>query len=98
MSQQNTETIAQIKEDNGFFPSPYFQAINNRNGVILGICLILVLLLNFLSDDKKGKLASGRWGGKKERDAAKKKAKKQMSKVSRNSVALYIGSSKPNKK
>ncbi len=98
MSQQNTETIAQIKDDSGFFPFPYFESISPRNAIILGICLIVILIFNFLSDDGKGKLASGRWGGKKERDAAKKKALKQMSKVSRNSVALYIGSSKPNKK
>lgn len=40
---------------------------------------------------KKGKIATSFWGGSKEKSLAAQKAKKQMTKVSRNNVALYIG-------
>ena len=80
--------------DNPILSSKYFEVIKSPQGVMLAVCLLIFLILNIFSGDKKGKLASGRWATSKEINAAKKKALKQMSKKSRNSVALYIGSSK----
>ncbi len=90
--------IIGISEGNNLFSSPYFEYLKDPNNQLLLFVLIVLLLLNFFSDDSKGKLATSRWGAKKELDKAKKKALKQMSKVTRNSVALYIGSSDETKK
>ena len=94
MFETKQQNIIEISEENNLFSSPYFEYLKDPNNQLLLFVLIVLLLLNLFSDDRKGKLATSRWGAKKELDKAKKKALKQMSKVTRNSVALYIGSSK----
>jgi type IV secretory pathway TraG/TraD family ATPase VirD4 len=45
----------------------------------------------FSATNHKGKVATSYWGGSKEKSKATDKAKKQISKPTRNSVALYVG-------
>lgn len=47
--------------------------------------------LQLLDKNKKGKVATAYLGGSAEKTRARKKAKKQMMKVTRNNVALYVG-------
>ncbi|NER29861.1 MAG: type IV secretory system conjugative DNA transfer family protein [Symploca sp. SIO1C4] len=58
--------------------------------MLLG-AFVVIALLNLFSDEKKGKIATGYWGGASEKNAARKKAKEQMLHPLRNSAALYIG-------
>lgn len=51
----------------------------------------LLLLLQFFSNGKKGKLATSYWGGAKETAQAKKKALKQIVAPKCDSASLYIG-------
>jgi type IV secretory pathway TraG/TraD family ATPase VirD4 len=57
------------------------------------IFLVLAILMFIIRDNgsKKKKLGRSYWGGKKELRAAKGKAIKQINKVSRNEVGLYLG-------
>jgi type IV secretory pathway TraG/TraD family ATPase VirD4 len=61
------------------------------SGMMLIGALVGFGILQLLSDGKKGKIATGYWGNTKEKNVAKKKAKKQISQIKRNSVSLYIG-------
>jgi type IV secretory pathway TraG/TraD family ATPase VirD4 len=59
--------------------------------ILLG-CLAAVAAFQVMGGRaKKGKIATSYWGGSKEKARAASQAKKQMVKVSRNNVALYIG-------
>ena len=61
-------------------------------GLVIGGCALFLVAANFLGrGNKKGKVATGYWGGSKEKGKAHQKAKKQMSKVTRNNVSLYVG-------
>ncbi|AOW98868.1 transfer complex protein TrsK [Moorena producens PAL-8-15-08-1] len=62
-----------------------------NQGITITSCLLALGLLAIIPDGKKGQLATGYWGGKKEKKAARKKAQEQMANLSRNSVALYVG-------
>lgn len=57
----------------------------------LGIILILILFLSFLSPKNRGILADGRWGGKKELEKAKSTALEQMAEGKQNNIACWIG-------
>jgi type IV secretory pathway TraG/TraD family ATPase VirD4 len=66
--------------------------IKSQSGLMLLACLIAIALFKLLSGTNyKGKVATSYWGGSKEKSRAKIKAKKQIAKPTRNSVALYIG-------
>jgi type IV secretory pathway TraG/TraD family ATPase VirD4 len=61
-------------------------------GLLIGGCVLFLVAANFWGGrNKKGKVATGYWGGSKEKGRARQKAKKQMSKVTRNNVSLYVG-------
>ena len=66
--------------------------MKSQSGLILIGCFWAIAIFNFLSGgNHKGKVATSYWGGKREKQKAKRKAKKQMAKPIRNSVALYVG-------
>jgi len=64
---------------------------SSQTGILLICCGIAFIGLQLLGGEKKGKTATGYWAGSKEKAKAASKATKQMAKVSRNSVSLYIG-------
>jgi type IV secretory pathway TraG/TraD family ATPase VirD4 len=67
-------------------------SLKSPSGLILLGCLAAVAAFQVMGGRaKKGKIATSYWGGRKEKARAGSKAKKQMVKVSRNNVALYIG-------
>jgi type IV secretory pathway TraG/TraD family ATPase VirD4 len=71
---------------------PLVDLATSKNGMLIGgLVLAMVLLQVFAGDDKKGRIARGYLGGLKEKAKAASKAKKQMVKVTRNEVSLYIG-------
>jgi len=80
-----SSTLPELNSDNivNFLKSP--------NGLMLVGAFVGIGLLLLFSGEKKGKIATGYWGGVKEKKTAKKKAKKQIQQPVRNSVALYIG-------
>ncbi|HAA32004.1 MAG TPA: hypothetical protein DCE56_35255, partial [Cyanobacteria bacterium UBA8553] len=55
--------------------------------LIGGIVIFLVVARFFNNGEKAGKVATGYWGGGKEKSKAAKKAKKQIQNPKRNSVA-----------
>ncbi|MGB3642700.1 MAG: hypothetical protein WBA39_34715 [Rivularia sp. (in: cyanobacteria)] len=66
--------------------------MKSQSGLTLIGCFIAIAIFNFLSgSNHKGKVATSYWGGKREKQKAKRKAKKQIAKPIRNSVALYVG-------
>lgn len=65
--------------------------MKSTQGIVLGSCLVGFVLLQMLSGESKGKIATSYWGGGKEKKKAAVKAKKQISNPTRNNVALYIG-------
>ncbi|MFB2834232.1 type IV secretory system conjugative DNA transfer family protein [Floridanema evergladense] len=66
--------------------------LKTQSGLTLIGCLVLVAIIQVSSNSsKKGKIATSYWGGMKEKAAAARKAKKQIAQVTRNNVALYIG-------
>ena len=66
--------------------------MKSESGLILMGCFLAIAIFNFLSGSNyKGKVATSYWGGKSEKNKAKRKAKKQIAKPVRNSVALYVG-------
>ncbi|NEU77429.1 hypothetical protein PI95_034460 [Hassallia byssoidea VB512170] len=67
--------------------------LKSQSGLILLGCLVVVAVLQLWSagSAKKGKIATSYWGSGKEKQKAAIIAKKQMLKVTRNNVALYVG-------
>ncbi|PAX52369.1 type IV secretory system conjugative DNA transfer family protein [Brunnivagina elsteri] len=66
--------------------------MKSQSGLLLLACFVAIALSKLLSGtNHKGKVATSYWGGSKEKSRAKSKAKKQIAKPTRNSVALYIG-------
>ncbi len=66
--------------------------LQTQTGMTLAGCIAAFVILQMMAGAaKKGKIATSYWGGGQEKVRAAKKAKKQMSKVTRNNVALYIG-------
>ncbi len=66
--------------------------MKSESGLILMGCFLAIAIFNFLSGgNHKGKVATSYWGGKSEKNKAKRKSKKQIAKPVRNSVALYAG-------
>lgn len=67
-------------------------SLKSQAGLTLLGCLAAVAVFQVLGgNSKKGKIATSYWGGGKEKAVAAKKAKKQMASLSRNNVALYVG-------
>ena len=71
----------------------YFSELSSFMTPQLGLMLLLLGGVALLSIDgqKKGKLSTSYWGGKREETIAKNKAVKQIKNPERNSAALYIG-------
>ncbi len=66
--------------------------IKSQSGLVLLSCFVALAIFRVLSGgNKKGKIATSYWGGNREKSLAARKAKKQISNPTRNSVALYIG-------
>ncbi|MEM7580857.1 MAG: type IV secretion system DNA-binding domain-containing protein [Cyanobacteria bacterium P01_A01_bin.80] len=66
--------------------------MKSESGLILMGCFLAIAVFNFLSkSNHKGKVATSYWGGKSEKNKAKRKATFQIAKPVRNSVALYVG-------
>lgn len=61
------------------------------SGIVLLLALVVLVALNHSGQGKKGKLARARFGGRREKIAARKLACKQMEAREHNKVALYIG-------
>lgn len=81
LAQATTSTVNQL-----------IASLKSPSGLILLGCLVAVAAFQVLGGGaKKGKVATSYWGGAKEKAVAAKRAKKQMAKVSRNNVALYVG-------
>lgn len=76
--------------------SQLFSSLQSKNGLVLLGCLIVIAVLSSMGNHKKGKLATARFGGAKEKSAARKRALGQMETHKRNAVSLYIG--KPTRK
>lgn len=91
MSEQTTTTQAftSVPEKLG---NEVLTIFKSTEGLILGACLVGFVTLSVLGNGtKKGKLARGRFGGNREKRAARKLALKQMDQKKRNAVSLYIG-------
>lgn len=66
--------------------------LKSPTGLTLLGCLVAVVAFQVMGGGtKKGKIATSYWGGGKEKARAAVLAKKQIAAVSRNNVALYIG-------
>ncbi|WP_238178469.1 hypothetical protein [Calothrix sp. 336/3] len=66
--------------------------MKSQSGLMLLACLVAIALSKlFSATNNKSKVATSYWGGSKEKSKATHKAKTQMAKPTRNSVALYIG-------
>jgi type IV secretory pathway TraG/TraD family ATPase VirD4 len=66
--------------------------MKSQSGLVLLSCFAVLILFKILSGgNHKGKVATSYWGGSREKSLAARKAKKQMSNPTRNSVSLYIG-------
>jgi type IV secretory pathway TraG/TraD family ATPase VirD4 len=66
--------------------------MKSQSGLILVGCFAVLAIFKVLSGrNYKGKVATSYWGGSREKSLAAHKAKKQISKPTRNSVALYVG-------
>ena len=88
------KTVKEVKTDNkssNLDFSKYTDKLMSPQGLALAGGIGLLLLLNFFSGGKKGKLATSYWGGGKETAQAKKKALKQISSPKCDSASLYIG-------
>ncbi|MFB2876153.1 hypothetical protein ACE1CC_04600, partial [Aerosakkonemataceae cyanobacterium BLCC-F46] len=91
----NATVLAQSNNSNLYKSTTAQQLIHqlqSPSGLMLLGCLGFAIALQLLNGvGKKGKLATGYWGSGKEKIRAAKVAKKQMRTVTRNNVALYIG-------
>lgn len=66
--------------------------MKSQSGLILLGCFAVMAIFQVLSGrNSKGKVATSYWGGSREKSLAARQAKKQISKPTRNSVALYVG-------
>ncbi|NJL10134.1 MAG: type IV secretory system conjugative DNA transfer family protein [Calothrix sp. SM1_7_51] len=66
--------------------------MKSQSGLVLISCFLVIAVFQFISGrNNKGKVATSYWGGSREKSLAARKANKQISKPTRNSVALYIG-------
>lgn len=87
LSQSNTPNLSKLTTT-----QQLIHQLQSPSGLMLLGCLGFAIALQLLGGaGKKGKLATGYWGSGKEKARAAKVAKKQMRKVTRNNVALYIG-------
>ncbi len=93
--------IAQVPSTSSLPPSLQFgverlkKTATSPMGLLIGgLVIFLVAARLFSGGDKAGKVATGYWGGAKEKSKAAKKAKKQIKNPKRNSVALYVGTPK----
>ena len=66
--------------------------MKSQSGLVLLGCFASIGILKLISgSNHKGKVATSYWGGSREKSQAARKAKKQISKPTRNSVGLYVG-------
>lgn len=66
--------------------------MKSQSGLLLMGCFAIIAIFKLISGGKnKGKVATSYWGGSREKSLAARKAKKQISNPTRNSVALYVG-------
>jgi type IV secretory pathway TraG/TraD family ATPase VirD4 len=66
--------------------------MKSQSGMLLLGCFAAIAVFNFLSGSNyKGKVATSYWGSNREKSRAARKAKNQILKPTRNSVALYVG-------
>lgn len=66
-------------------------SLQSRQGLTLLGCAVLIAAFSLMSQGKKGKLATSRFGGSPEKAAARKRAVRQIQERKRNAVSLYIG-------
>jgi type IV secretory pathway TraG/TraD family ATPase VirD4 len=66
--------------------------MKSQSGLVLLGCFVSIAVSKFISGrNYKGKVATSYWGGSREKSLAARKAIHQISKPTRNSVALYVG-------
>ena len=71
--------------------SQLFSTLQSKNGLVLLGCVVIIVIFALRGNRKQGKLATSRFGGGKEKSAARKRAFKQLKERKRNAVSLYIG-------
>ncbi|MFG6104871.1 type IV secretion system DNA-binding domain-containing protein [Leptothoe sp. EHU-05/26/07-4] len=71
--------------------SQLFSTLQSKNGLVLLGCVVIIAIFSLRGNRKQGKLATSRFGGGKEKSAARKRALKQLKERKRNAVSLYIG-------
>lgn len=76
---------------NNLKENPLVSPLMTPTGLTLMGTLVLLGLLSLAGDGRKGKLASGYWGGRAETARAKARASKQIARPARDSVSGYIG-------
>jgi type IV secretory pathway TraG/TraD family ATPase VirD4 len=66
--------------------------MKSQSGMLLLGCFAVIGIFKLISGSNyKGKVATSYWGSNREKSRAARKAKKQLSNPTRNSVALYVG-------
>ncbi|MEM8804444.1 MAG: type IV secretion system DNA-binding domain-containing protein [Cyanobacteria bacterium P01_G01_bin.38] len=88
---ERPSTLGQVDTASTQSLSQLFSSLQSKNGLVLLGCVILIAGFSLLGKRKKGKLATSRFGGGKEKSAARKRALNQLKARKRNAVSLYIG-------
>ncbi|MEM7063405.1 MAG: type IV secretion system DNA-binding domain-containing protein [Cyanobacteria bacterium P01_B01_bin.77] len=88
---EHPSTPGQLDSSSTQSLSQLFSTLQSKNGVILLGCVVIIAIFSLRGNRKQGKLATSRFGGGKEKSAARKRALKQLKERKRNAVSLYIG-------
>lgn len=86
--QSSTISIDQL------IPPPLQPLLFSQSTLVILLLVVAMIALNYLDGSKKGVLARARFGGRRERAAARKLACKQIEAKKLNECALFIGSPK----
>ena len=88
---EHPSTLGQVNSASTQSLSQLFSTLQSKNGLVLLGCVVIIVIFALRGNRKQGKLATSRFGGGKEKSAARKRAFKQLKERKRNAVSLYIG-------
>ena len=88
---EHPSTPGQLDSSSTQSLSQLFSTLQSKNGLVLLGCVVIIVIFSLRGNRKQGKLATSRFGGGKEKSAARKRAFKQLKERKRNAVSLYIG-------
>ena len=88
---EHPSTPGQVNSASTQSLSQLFSTLQSKNGLVLLGCIVVIAIFSLRGNRKQGKLATSRFGGGKEKSAARKRAFKQLKERKRNAVSLYIG-------